>query len=94
MLKVEGLMPGKCMMFDTPGVPHAHQLTALLQPEEVHRPPAAAAPPLLLPVAACWRARVHEDLGHAGSLDRQGPWTGARAELSQVPAILCTRNVN
>lgn len=35
MLKVEGLMPERCMMFDTPGVPHAHQLTSMLQPDEV-----------------------------------------------------------
>lgn len=35
MLKVEGLMPGRCMMFDTPGVPHPHQLTSMLQPDEV-----------------------------------------------------------
>mmetsp|Transcript_1792 Transcript_1792/g.5215 ORF Transcript_1792/g.5215 Transcript_1792/m.5215 type:complete len:701 (+) Transcript_1792:224-2326(+) len=35
MLKVEGLMPERSMMFDTPGVPHAHQLTTQLEPEEV-----------------------------------------------------------
>ena len=35
MLKVEGLMPAKCGMFDTPGVPHKHQLAAHLDPEEV-----------------------------------------------------------
>jgi hypothetical protein len=35
MLKVEGLMPAKCGMFDTPGVPHPHQLAAYLDPEEV-----------------------------------------------------------
>ena len=37
MLKVEGLMPERCGMFDTPGVPHAHQLAAFLDPEEVKR---------------------------------------------------------
>lgn len=35
MLKVEGLMPARCGMFDTPGVPHSHQLAAKLDPEEV-----------------------------------------------------------
>lgn len=28
-------MPTRCGMFDTPGVPHAHQLAAYLDPEEV-----------------------------------------------------------
>ncbi len=35
MLKVPGLMPPRCKMFDTPGVPHAHQLSSRLDPEEV-----------------------------------------------------------
>lgn len=35
MLKVEGLMQQRCGMFDTPGVPHPHQLSAHLDPEEV-----------------------------------------------------------
>lgn len=35
MLKVEGLMPARCGMFDTPGMPHSHQLAAKLDPEEV-----------------------------------------------------------
>ncbi|CAL5226853.1 g9719 [Coccomyxa viridis] len=35
MLKVPGLMPARCKMFDTPGVPHAHQLSSRLNPEEV-----------------------------------------------------------
>ena len=30
-----GLMPPRCKMFDTPGVPHAHQLSSRLNPEEV-----------------------------------------------------------
>ena len=38
MLKVEGLLPRRCRMFDTPGVPHPFQLHARLNPEEV--PPA------------------------------------------------------
>ena len=29
-------MPARCGMFDTPGVPHAHQLAAYLDPEEVN----------------------------------------------------------
>ena len=37
MLKVQGLMPARCGMFDTPGVPHAHQLAAYLDPEEVRQ---------------------------------------------------------
>jgi hypothetical protein len=37
MLKVEGLMPARCGMFDTPGVPHAHQLAAYLDAEEVRQ---------------------------------------------------------
>ena len=35
LLKVPGLMPPRCKMFDTPGVPHAHQLSSRLDPEEV-----------------------------------------------------------
>ena len=35
MLKVPGLMPPRCKMFDTPGVPHAHQLSSRLNSEEV-----------------------------------------------------------
>ena len=35
MLKVEGLLPRRCRMFDTPGVPHPFQLHARLNPEEV-----------------------------------------------------------
>lgn len=35
VLKVDGLMPPRCSMFDTPGVPHHHQLAAVLTPEEV-----------------------------------------------------------
>jgi len=38
MLKVEGLLPRRCRMFDTPGVPHPFQLHARLRPEEVNRP--------------------------------------------------------
>ena len=36
MLRVPGLLPGKAKMFDTPGVPHDHQMAALLTPDEVH----------------------------------------------------------
>ena len=36
VLKVQGLMPPRCSMFDTPGVPHAHQLSSRLGAEEVH----------------------------------------------------------
>ncbi|CAL8464068.1 g3603 [Coccomyxa elongata] len=35
MLKVPGLMPPRCNMFDTPGVPHNFQLSSRLSPEEV-----------------------------------------------------------
>ena len=35
MLKVPGLMPPRCNMFDTPGVPHDFQLSSRLSPEEV-----------------------------------------------------------
>ncbi len=35
MLKVDGLLPRRCRMFDTPGVPHPFQLHARLNPEEV-----------------------------------------------------------
>ena len=48
MMKVEGLMPENCMMFDTPGVPHVHQLTTLLELDEVRRirlPPPPPLPP-------------------------------------------------
>ncbi len=38
MLKVEGLLPKRCRMFDTPGVPHPFQLHARLRPEEVWCP--------------------------------------------------------
>ncbi|KAK9844801.1 hypothetical protein WJX74_007024 [Apatococcus lobatus] len=40
MLRVPGLLPGKARMFDTPGVPHDHQMASLLTSDEV---------PLLLP---------------------------------------------
>ena len=32
---MEGLLPRRCRMFDTPGVPHPFQLHARLNPEEV-----------------------------------------------------------
>ena len=35
MLRVPGVMPPKCKMFDTPGVPHKFQLTSRLQADEV-----------------------------------------------------------
>ena len=35
MLKVAGVMPPKCKMFDTPGVPHKFQLTSRLSADEV-----------------------------------------------------------
>ena len=35
LLKVPGLMPPKCNMFDTPGVPHDFQLSSRLSAEEV-----------------------------------------------------------
>ena len=34
VLKVQGLMPARCSMFDTPGVRHGHQLTSRLGSEE------------------------------------------------------------
>ena len=39
MLKVAGVMPPKCKMFDTPGVPHKFQLTSRLSADEVRGPP-------------------------------------------------------
>lgn len=38
MLKVAGVMPPKCKMFDTPGVPHKFQLTSRLSADEVWPP--------------------------------------------------------
>ena len=35
MLKVEGVLPKRCKMFDTPGVPHPYQLHARLTADEV-----------------------------------------------------------
>lgn len=35
VLRVNGLMPPRCRMFDTPGVPHSHQLASVLTAEEV-----------------------------------------------------------
>ena len=35
VLRVDGLMGQGCRMFDSPGVPHSHQLTALLTLPEV-----------------------------------------------------------
>ena len=35
LIRVPGLMPPRCKMFDTPGVPHAFQLSSRLGPEEV-----------------------------------------------------------
>lgn len=35
LLRVDGLMPGRSKMFDTPGVVHPHQLSGLLSPAEV-----------------------------------------------------------
>ncbi|KAK9814077.1 hypothetical protein WJX72_000361 [[Myrmecia] bisecta] len=35
LLRVDGLMPPRCKMFDTPGVPHSYQLSSRLSPEEV-----------------------------------------------------------
>jgi hypothetical protein len=35
MLRVPGVMPPKCKMFDTPGVPHNFQLTSRLTADEV-----------------------------------------------------------
>lgn len=35
VVKVPGLMPPGCKMFDTPGVPHDFQLSSRLTPEEV-----------------------------------------------------------
>lgn len=35
MLRVPGVLPPKCKMFDTPGVPHKFQLTSRLQADEV-----------------------------------------------------------
>ena len=35
MLRVSGVMPPKCKMFDTPGVPHKFQLTSRLSADEV-----------------------------------------------------------
>ena len=40
VLKVQGLMPPRCSMFDTPGVPHGHQLSSRLCAEEVQKTPA------------------------------------------------------
>ena len=36
-LRVDGVMQGRCRMFDTPGVPHDHQISSLLTPDEVHK---------------------------------------------------------
>lgn len=35
LLRVDGVMQGRCRMFDTPGVPHTHQLSSLLSADEV-----------------------------------------------------------
>ena len=35
MLRIDGIMEGKARMFDTPGVPHDHQLSSRLSPDEV-----------------------------------------------------------
>ena len=35
MLRIPGVMPPKCKMFDTPGVPHKFQLTSRLTADEV-----------------------------------------------------------
>ena len=35
MLRIDGIMTGRNRMFDTPGVPHNHQLSARLTPDEV-----------------------------------------------------------
>lgn len=45
MLKVPGLMPPRCNMFDTPGVPHDFQLSSRLSADEVRAPQ-----PFLLPL--------------------------------------------
>ena len=34
VLRVSGLLPAGCKMFDTPGVPHPHALTAALAPQD------------------------------------------------------------
>ena len=44
MLRIDGIMEGKARMFDTPGVPHDHQLSSRLSPDEVPSlPPSLAA---------------------------------------------------
>ena len=35
MLRIDGIMTGRNRMFDTPGVPHDHQLSARLTADEV-----------------------------------------------------------
>ena len=35
MLRIDGIMTGRNRMFDTPGVPHDHQLSSRLTPDEV-----------------------------------------------------------
>lgn len=35
MLRMDGIMQGRCRIFDTPGVPHEHQLSSRLTPDEV-----------------------------------------------------------
>ena len=37
MLRIDGIMTGRNRMFDTPGVPHNHQLSTRLTPDEVNQ---------------------------------------------------------
>ena len=60
VLRVDGLMGQGCRMFDTPGVPHSHQLTSLLTLPEVPPQPICSATDLAcqLPLVSPWPAKM------------------------------------
>lgn len=76
MLRVEGVFPSACRLWDTPGVKHHYQLSSKLNPDEV-----------LLPASVClsrWRFVCYSQQGLNGLLCLQACCT--LHELSVYPS--------